>query len=340
MYDTVIKNVRIIDGSGTPWYRGDIGIRDGRIRKIGHITQTENVVDGKDHYAAPGFLDIHSHSDTTLMEYPEAESRILQGITTEIGGNCGLSAAPVSHDAQRREMLRAYVGDLSYEWNTVGEFLAKMEQIPISVNFGTEVGHGSIRIAVMGFADRKPLKAEMAAMRKLLRGSLEDGAFAMSSGLIYPPGCYADTEELIELCKELVPYGAFYATHMRGEGEGVVESVKEAIAICERSGAPLEISHHKVIKKSVWQVHCKTTIALIDQARRRGLDLILENFNPKGTMLIVTHLIHDIERLFDDVIVLKEGRVETFAASDSLRAQYGGSLEEALKAMFREEAAQ
>lgn len=176
-------------------------------------------------------------------------------------------------------------------------------------------------------------------MRKLLRGSLEDGAFAMSSGLIYPPGCYADTEELIELCKELVPYGAFYATHMRGEGEGVVESVKEAIAICERSGAPLEISHHKVIKKSVWQVHCKTTIALIDQARRRGLDLILENFNPKGTMLIVTHLIHDIERLFDDVIVLKEGRVETFTASDSLRAQYGGSLEEALKAMFREEAA-
>lgn len=123
-----------------------------------------------------------------------------------------------------------------------------MEQIPISVNFGTEVGHGSIRIAVMGFADRKPLKAEMAAMRKLLRGSLEDGAFTMSSGLIYPPGCYADTEELIELCKELVPYGAFYATHMRGEGEGVVESVKEAIAICERSGAPLEISHHKVIK--------------------------------------------------------------------------------------------
>lgn len=144
MYDTVIKNVRIIDGSGTPWYRGDIGLRDGRIRKIGLITQTENVVDGKDRYAVPGFLDIHSHSDTTLMEYPEAESRILQGITTEIGGNCGLSAAPVSHDAQRREMLRAYVGDLSYEWNTVGEFLAKMEQIPISVNFGTEVGHGSI----------------------------------------------------------------------------------------------------------------------------------------------------------------------------------------------------
>ena len=279
MFDTVIKNVRIIDGSGTPWYRGDIGIQGGRIRKIGCITQEEgNIVDGGDLYAAPGFIDIHSHSDTTLMEYPQAESRILQGITTEIGGNCGLSTAPVSHDPAKKEMLRAYVGDLSYEWNTVGEFLDQVEQVPISVNFGTEVGHGSIRIAAMGFENRKPDEAEMETMRHLLRESLEGGAFAMSSGLIYPPGCYADTEELIELCKELAPYHAFYATHMRGEGENVVESVKEAIAICERSGAPLEISHHKVVKKSVWQVHCKTTIALIDQARRNGLDVKADQY--------------------------------------------------------------
>lgn len=278
MFDKVIKNVRIIDGSAAPWYRGDIGIQDGRIRKIGCIAQEENTVDGGDLYAAPGFIDIHSHSDTTLMEYPQAESRILQGITTEIGGNCGLSTAPVSHDPAKKEMLRAYVGDLSYEWNTVGEFLDKMEQAPISVNFGTEVGHGSIRVAAMGFENRKPTSGEMETMRALLREALEDGAFAMSSGLIYPPGCYADTEELAELCKELVPYGAFYATHMREEGEQVVEAVKEAIEICERSGAPLEISHHKVIKKSVWQVHCKTTIALIDQARRRGLDVKADQY--------------------------------------------------------------
>ena len=245
MFDKVIKNVRIIDGSAAPWYRGDIGIQDGRIRKIGCIAQEENTVDGGDLYAAPGFIDIHSHSDTTLMEYPQAESRILQGITTEIGGNCGLSTAPVSHDPAKKEMLRAYVGDLSYEWNTVGEFLDKMEQAPISVNFGTEVGHGSIRVAAMGFENRKPTSGEMETMRALLREALEDGAFAMSSGLIYPPGCYADTEELAELCKELVPYGAFYATHMREEGEQVVEAVKEAIKICERSGAPLEISHHR-----------------------------------------------------------------------------------------------
>lgn len=285
MFDTVIKNVRIIDGSNAAWYRSDIGIKDGKIAKIGIVDLPKRdelgdttVVDGKDLYAAPGFIDIHSHSDTSLMEYPKAESRILQGVTTEIGGNCGLSTAPVSANADKKEMLRAYVGDLSYDWQSVAGFLDKMEETPISVNFGTEVGHGSIRIAAMGFENRKPTAEEMAKMRELLRESLADGAFAMSSGLIYPPGCYADTDELAELCKELPAYGAFYATHMREEGVNVVESVKEAIEICERSGAALQISHHKVTKKSVWQLHCKTTIALIEQARRRGLDVKADQY--------------------------------------------------------------
>ena len=275
MFDTIIKNARIVDGTAAPWYCADIGIRGGKIQKIGVIDENRTdgqVTDAQGLYAAPGFIDIHSHSDTSLMEYPQAESRILQGITTEIGGNCGLSAAPVSREANKKEMLRAYVGDLPYQWHSVGEFLDEMERRPISVNFGTEVGHGTLRIVAMGFENRKATDAEMQSMKALLRASLEDGAFAMSSGLIYPPGCYADTDELAELCRELRPYGAFYATHMREEGEHVVVSVQEAIEICERAGVPLEISHHKVTKKEFWQVHCKTTIALIEQARRRGLD--------------------------------------------------------------------
>ena len=116
----------------------------------------------------------------------------------------------------------------------------------------------------MGFEARKAGPAEMKAMKVMLRQALEDGAFCLSSGLIYPPGCYAGTDELAELCRELVPYGAFYETHMRDEGENVVEAVKEALEICQRSGAPLQIAHHKVVRKSVWQVHCKTTIALVD----------------------------------------------------------------------------
>lgn len=287
MFDTIIKNVRIIDGTGAPWYRADIGIRHGKICRIGFIDQSEaasdatcaaKVVDGCDLYAAPGFIDIHSHSDTSLIACPSAESRILQGITTDIGGNCGLSTAPVSTNPEKREMLRGYVGDLPYNWNSVGEFLDEVEKQPISVNFGTEVGHGTLRIAAMGFENRKATEAEMAQMKELLRQSLEDGAFAMSSGLIYPPGCYADTEELAELSKELVPFDAFYATHMRNEGVDVVDSVKEAIDICRISGAPLQISHHKVLKKSGWQVHCRTTIALIEQARREGLDVKADQY--------------------------------------------------------------
>ena len=170
------------------------------------------------------------------------------------------------------------MGEMDYSWGTIGEYLDRIEELSVSVNFGTAVGHGTIRLAAMGFENRKASEAEMDTMKGLLRQALSDGAFSMSSGLIYPPGCYADMDELAELCKELIPYGAFYETHMRDEGEKVVEAVQEALEIARRSGVPLQIAHHKVIRKSVWQVHCKTTIALVDQARRQGLDVKLDQY--------------------------------------------------------------
>lgn len=283
MFDILIRNCRIIDGSGAPWYRADVAVKDGKIVRVGHLYglreyEAAKVVDGNDRYLAPGFIDIHSHSDTTLMKYPRAESRILQGVTTEIGGNCGMSAFPVSDDPEKKEELRAYVGDLAYDWQSVGEFLDKMEEHHPSVNFGTAVGHGSIRIAAMGFADRKADAKEMHLMKAILRQSLQEGAFAMSTGLIYPPGCYADTEELIELSKELPAYGAFYMTHMRNEGANVIESVKEAIEISRCSGAPLEISHHKVTNKDGWKRSCKVTTSLIEDARKEGLDVTADQY--------------------------------------------------------------
>lgn len=281
MCDLMIQNVRVIDGSSAPWFRGWVGVKDGVIVKVGtgspHRSARE-IVDGEDRYLAPGFIDIHAHSDTSLPGCPTAESRILQGVTTEIGGDCGLSVAPVSRDPGRKKQLRDYMGDLEYRWETVGEYLDVLEAQRTSVNFGTAVGHGTIRLAAMGFDARRAEMAEMEAMKAMLRQALEDGAFCLSSGLIYPPGCYADTEELVELCRELAPYGAFYETHMRDEGDGVVDAVKEALEICERSGVPLQIAHHKVARKSGWQVHCRTTIALVDQARRRGLDVKLDQY--------------------------------------------------------------
>lgn len=283
MFDLLIKNCRIIDGTGAPWYRGTVAVKDGHIAKVAgpyeiNDSAAKEVVDGEDLYLAPGFIDIHSHSDTTIMQYPKAESRILQGVTTEIGGNCGMSAAPVSSIKARRDELRAYIGDMDYDWNTVGEFLDKVEEHKPSVNFGTAVGHGTIRIAAMGFENRKADGEEMESIRTLLRNALDDGAFAMSSGLIYPPGCYADTDELAELSEELPAYGAFYMTHMREEGAKVVASVEEAIEICRRSGAPLQISHHKVTDKAGWKKSCKVTTALIEEAREKGLDVTADQY--------------------------------------------------------------
>ena len=280
MYDTVIKNVRIIDGTSAPWFRGWVGIRNGVIARVGTgVPETgADTVDGEDNCLAPGFIDIHSHSDTSLPSCPSAESRILQGITTEIGGDCGLSAAPVSPDPQKKKQLSDYVGEMDYSWDSMGGYLDYMEKIKPSVNFGTAVGHGTVRLAAMGFEARRATETELEIMKGLLRQSLAEGAFSLSSGLIYPPGCYADADELTQLCRELIPYGAFYETHLRDEGEHVVEAVREALAICEKSGAPLQIAHHKVTKKSGWQVHCKTTIALADQARRRGLDVTMDQY--------------------------------------------------------------
>ena len=256
-------------------------MKDGVITKVGTGRASRDaleIADGEDRCLTPGFIDIHAHSDTSLPGCPAAESRILQGVTAEIGGDCGISVAPVSQNPERKKQLRDYVGDLDYSWESVGDYLDMLEARKTSVNFGTAVGHGTIRVAAMGFEARKAGPAEMKAMKVMLRQALEDGAFCLSSGLIYPPGCYAGTDELAELCRELVPYGAFYETHMRDEGENVVEAVKEALEICQRSGAPLQIAHHKVVRKSVWQVHCKTTIALVDQARRQGLDVKLDQY--------------------------------------------------------------
>ena len=160
MYDFIIKNARIIDGTSAPWFRGSVAVKDGKIAEIGPahgklMQDAAEVVDGQDLYLAPGFIDMHSHSDTALPKYPLAESRILQGVTTEIGGNCGISAAPVSMNADRKKQLKDYVGDLDYTWNTVGEYLDAMEAKGISTNLGMVTGHGTVRIAAMGFENRK-----------------------------------------------------------------------------------------------------------------------------------------------------------------------------------------
>ena len=279
-YDFILKDCRLIDGAGGPWRRADVGVKDGRIAFTGKApenAEAEEVIDCEGLYLAPGFIDIHSHSDTTILDNPAAESRILQGITTELGGDCGISAAPVSGDPSKRKLVRDYVGDMEYNWSSVGEFLDVVEEAGPSVNFATAVGHGTVRIGAMGFDDREPDEAEMNEMKDILRKALEDGAFCLSSGLIYPPGVFSKTDEMAELCTVLKDYGAFYETHMRNEGDRVVEAVAEAIEVARRADIPLQICHHKVLQEANWG-KCRITTEIIEKAREEGIDVQCDQY--------------------------------------------------------------
>lgn len=269
MYDLLIKNARIIDGTASPWFRADLAVKDGKIAAIGKIGENAlTVVDAQDKYLAPGFIDIHSHSDASILNCPSNESRLLQGITTELTGNCGDSAAPTG----------PCTVDPARKFKTVSEFFEAVEKARPATNLGMLVGHGTVRDAVMGYSSDKASDQQIAEMQKITAQAMEDGAFGISSGLIYPPGCYADTDELSQVASAVAPFGGLYTTHMRNENVKVVESVKEAIEIAERSGARLQISHHKVTSKQNWQESCMTTIALINKARRQGIDAACDQY--------------------------------------------------------------
>ena len=279
MFDLLIKNARVIDGSGSPWFRADVGVKGGRICFVGLAGNAEAVetVDAEDLFLAPGFIDIHSHTDQNVFGSPRGESRILQGVTTELVGNCGISMAPASDEYL--DMLKGYTdGEGDYSWRSMGDFLTRLEAFPHSTNVACLIGHGTVRLAVMGYSAAKPTAKQLDAMRALVKEGMQDGAYGITSGLIYPPGSYADADELAEVISACAPYGGFYATHMRDEDALIAESVTESIETAKRAGVPLEISHHKTCYKPDWQVTPKMTIAMIERARRQGMDVTCDQY--------------------------------------------------------------
>ena len=275
MYDLIIQNSNIIDGSGKPAYAGGLAVKDGKIAALWHGEMPEGMeaaetLDAQGLTLSPGFIDIHCHSDETFYQYPTVESKVLQGVTTDVGGNCGISLAPLRQE--NRELLRSYVGEAPYAWESFGEFLDYVEkEVRPSNNFACGVGHGAIRIAAMGFEPRQATAAEMADMESMLSASADEGAFFFSSGLIYAPGCYADEAELTQLSRIAAAKGIFYATHMRNENLHIFDALPEAIRIAENSGASLQISHHKLIRREMWG-RSTETLQLIEDARARGVD--------------------------------------------------------------------
>jgi N-acyl-D-amino-acid deacylase len=279
VFDIVIKNGLLIDGTGNPWFRADVGICGGRVVKIGKLpdVDVEKFLDVDRLVVCPGFIDIHTHSDLSLLINPRAESKVRQGVTTEVVGNCGMSAAPVRKNTLNllKEEWNPESEEVEWNWSTLGDYLTQLEKRGVSLNVASLVGNGTVRTAVMGVDDRAPTGKEMEEMRVLVTEAMKDGAFGLSSGLVYLPGCYAKTSELIELCKVVAKYGGIYASHIRGERETIVRALKEAIQIAEEAGVPVQVSHN--CPKYGGHGKFKEMAEIYDAARLRGVDATLDN---------------------------------------------------------------
>ncbi len=272
-YDVIIENGRIIDGSGNPWVSGDVGIRGDRIAAIGnlHGATAGRVIDATGLIVAPGFIDMLGQSEYPLLIDNRSLSKLSQGITTEITGE-GASVAP--QDAQTLAQVQPELDQyhLKVDWTTLDEYFQRLQKNHTPLNIGTYVGAAQVREAVLGDADRAPTAAELEQMKGLVAQAMQQGAFGVSTALIYPPGHYAKTEELIELAKVAASYGGIYATHMRSEGQSEVAAIDEALRIGREAHLPVEIFHLKVIGKTRWGSMPKI-VGMIDAARNRGQDV-------------------------------------------------------------------
>ncbi|MCL5024204.1 MAG: D-aminoacylase [Nitrospirae bacterium] len=270
-FDLLIRGGKIYDGSGGAPFAGDIGLRQGTIAYVGprlSLPRAGKVVPAEGLSVAPGFIDAHAHSEFTLLADNRAEGKILQGVTTEVNGNCGMSAAPLFGEAlEHREKDLEELG-IGQRWSTFGEYFRFLEQKGIALNFATLAGHGNVRGSVIGYADRQPDERESLAMETLLKAAVLDGALGLSTGLIYPPGIYAATEEIIGLARCIKD--CMYATHMRSESDELLEAVEEALRIGRESGIAVQISHIKTGGKNNWDKR-EGVVSLIEGARSEGV---------------------------------------------------------------------
>jgi dihydroorotase/N-acyl-D-amino-acid deacylase len=261
-YDLILRNARVVDGTGSPWYRSDLAVQGDTIARIAPAIAEPavRVIDLGGMVVAPGFIDIHTHASRDILQVPTADNYVRQGVTTLMegpdGGGSGLFGGfPVP----------------------LKPFLDRLEATPRSVNFGTFIGQGAVRESVIGMVDRATTPAELERMRGVVRQGILDGAFGLSTGLFYIPGKFTPMSEVVELQKLFAPFRGVHTSHMRDEAGGVLESVRETIAIGERAGVPTHVSHHKIIGKANWGKSVDS-LKLIDEARLRGVDVTLDQY--------------------------------------------------------------
>ncbi|MBD3415162.1 MAG: amidohydrolase family protein [Candidatus Aminicenantes bacterium] len=254
-FQIIIKNATVIDGTGRPSFQSDIGIRGKKIIKIGTLekTQGKTIIDAKGLMITPGFIDVHTHCDRGIAETPTVDNYIQQGVTTVIGGNCGGHRYPLK------------------------KLFHSLEDKSIVLNFGSLVGHNTIRRQVMGYSMDKPTPHQIQKMKALITEEMKAGALGFSTGLAYIPGTYSDTEELIQCVSAIKPFGGIYATHLRDQGKHITQSIKEAIEIGEKNNVPVQISHIKLAEDSVWGKIGMITEP-VEQAREKGMEVYLDQY--------------------------------------------------------------
>ena len=280
MYDVKIVNGLIIDGTGNPGYAADVGIVGDQIIAIGDLSDatSRETVDASGKVVAPGFVDMHTHSDLAVLFDPLTNSKIFDGVTTEVVGNCGIGVAPVSE--ANRQLLIDYLGTrmignlpvkIELNWSSMAEYLDYVRRHPPALNVCALLAQGAVRIAVMGFDKQAPTNRQLSEMKSLVAAGMAEGAVGFSSGLIYMPGEFSTTDELAELAKEIKPYQGFYVSHIRNESEGVFDALEEALTIGEKAGVPVHVSHLKVAGQSVWG-RSPELLARIDKANQDGVE--------------------------------------------------------------------
>jgi N-acyl-D-amino-acid deacylase len=297
MFDIIIKNGTIIDGSGKPMFLGDVGIKEEKIREIGNLNHEKAHVeiDAKDQYVCPGFVDINNHSDTywRIFSDPELESLLYQGITTIIGGNCGSSLAPlVNRDIIQTIQKWTDIKTVNLNWLSMKEFLKEVERKRLSVNFGTLVGHATLRRGLLRDEVRDVSPRELKTMKEMLKRAMKEGAFGFSTGLIYTHEKSATAQEITELVKIAKDFGGVYTTHVRGETHELLEAVAEAIDVAKKTGANLQISHLKAIGENNWPL-MEQALNMIATARTDNMNVNFDVYPYTHTGSVLYTLLPD-----------------------------------------------
>jgi N-acyl-D-amino-acid deacylase len=311
--------------------RADVGIADGRIVAVGAVGSAREEIDATDRIVAPGFIDIHTHSDFTLPIRPAAEAKLRQGVTTDVSGNCGFSPFPSNGGGETYGSF--FEPDLAERWTGVAEFSRALEGEGVGINVAPLVGLGTIRVAAIGETAAPASADEIDAMCRLLAGALDDGAFGASSGLVYSPGSHADAAELVALARVVGRYGALYATHMRNESHDLREAIVEALETSAAAGCALQISHLKVFGRANWGATAEA-LALLDEARGRGQDVDCDVYpytagSTSLAVLLPPAVLADGERALKEMLADPQRRVEL---ADAVANNPNNALEDVLLA--------